>query len=189
MDIDTPRCGPHDVLIKNAFISMEGGDLIARELIPPTHDQHVVGYQCAGHIVEVGAQVTGRSVGDRFVTIVSAGSHAEYTVAPAAMTWLVPQNLTLDHAAAIPVAFGTAHECLFEFGHLQAGQSVLVHAGAGALGLASIQLAKDAGATVFTTASDDAKLERLKQLGADVVINYTTQDFVEVVRSATEGKE
>lgn len=187
-EVETPTCGPTDVLIRNAFISIEGGDLISREIVPPPNVPHVVGYQSAGEIVAIGSDVTDRSVGQKVVTIVAAGSHAEYVRAPADMTWLVPDGLGLDAAAAIPVVFGTAHECLFEFGHLEQGQSVLIHAGAGALGLAAIQLAKRAGARVLTTASDDAKLARLRDLGADVTINYTTQDFVEAVLDATNGK-
>jgi NADPH2:quinone reductase len=156
---------------------------------------HVVGYQCAGEIVEVGAQVRDRNVGQKVVTTVSLachaawGSHAEYTATEARMTWVIPEGLGLDIASAIPVAFGTAHECLFEFGHLKQGQSVLVHAGAGALGLACVQLAKHAGARVFTTASDDQKLARLKtEFGADVTINYVEQDFVETIKIETGGK-
>jgi len=117
------------------------------------------------------------------------GSHAEFTVTAANMTWVIPAALSVDVAAAIPVTFGTAHECLFEFGHLKEGQYVLVHAGAGALGLASLQLAKRAGARVFTTASDDGKLARLTaEFGADVTINYARQDFVEAVKAETAGK-
>lgn len=194
-DVDVPDVGANDVLVRNAYISIEGGDIIAREIVPPASFPHVVGYQCAGEIVAVGADVRDREVGQRVVTVVSAGSsaawgsHAEYTVTEARMTWVVPDSLGLDVASAIPVVFGTAHECLFEFGHLQPGQSVLIHAGAGALGLACIQLAKRAGARVFTTASDDAKLERLKaDFGADVTINYARQDFVEIIKNETDGE-
>jgi NADPH2:quinone reductase len=133
--------------------------------------------------------------GQKVVTIVTSGSHAawgsdaEFTVTAANMTWVIPGALSVDIAAAIPVTFGTAHECLFEFGHLREGQSVLIHAGAGALGLATLQLAKRAGARVFTTASDDAKLARLRaDFGADVTINYVKQDFVEAIKAETGGK-
>lgn len=189
-DVEVPEAvGPHEVLIRNEYISIEGGDLISREIVPLARVPHIVGYQCAGEIVKTGVEVRDRKIGQRVVTIVDWGSHAEYTIAPAKKTWPLPSSLGLDLASAIPVAFGTAHECLFEFGHLKKGQSVLVHAGAGALGLATIQLAKRAGLRVFTTASDDAKLERLKaEFGADVTINYVRGDFVEAVRSETNGK-
>jgi NADPH2:quinone reductase len=188
-EVDVPTVGPHEVLIRNEYVSIEGGDLISREIVPPPRVPHIVGYQCAGEIVKVGAEVRDRKVGQKVVTIVDWGSHAEYTVAPAKKTWPVPAGLGLDLASAIPVAFGTAHECLFEFGRLRRGQSVLIHAGAGALGLATIQLAKRAGLRVFTTASDDTKLERLRaEFGADVTINYARQDFIEVIKAETDGK-
>jgi len=178
-DVDIPTEGSNEVLIKNEYISIEGGDLVAREIMPPERVPHVVGYQCAGEIVEVGAEVRIRSIGQKVVTLVPSGSHsawgshAEYTVAAADMTWVVPANMSLDIASAIPVVFGAAHECLFEFGHLKQGQSVLVHA----------------GALVFTTASDDSKLARLKrEFGADVAINYVKQDFVAAINAETNGK-
>jgi NADPH2:quinone reductase len=185
-DVDVLACGPDQVVIKNEYISIEGGDLIAREIMPPERVPHIVGYQSAGEIVEVGADVQDRWVGQKVVTIVTSGSyaawgsHAEFTVTAANMTWVIPAALSVDIGAAIPVTFGTAHECLFEFGHMRGGQSVLIHASAGALGLATLQLAKRAGARVFTTASDDAKLARLKaDFAVDVTINYVKQDFFE----------
>lgn len=186
-EVALPACTPNGILIRAAYISIEGGDLISRELIPPPSTPHIVGYQCAGEVVEVGAEVTNFKVGQNVVAIAPSGSHAEYVVAPADQTWIVPDGLSLDVASAIPVAFGTAHECLFAFGNLKAGESVLIHGGAGALGLACIQLAHRAGAKVFTTASDDVKLERLRGYGADVVINYVKDDFVEAVKLATGG--
>lgn len=187
-EVDRPVCPPDGVIIMAAYISVEGGDLIAREFTPPPSFPHVVGYQCSGEIVEVGTLVTDRSVGQRVVSITPFGSHAEYVAAPAADTWLVPDGLDMDIAATVPVAFGTAHDCLFAFGKLEPGETVLIHAGAGALGLAAIQLASRAGARVLTTASDDAKLERLREFGASEVINYVKGDFVEAVKTLTDGK-
>lgn len=186
--VPDPVCTPGTVLIKVAAISVEGGDLIARELSPLTGSPHVVGYQCAGEIVAVGEGVHDRKIGQKIVSITAAGSHAELVVAHVDQTWLIPDGMDMDVAAAIPVAFGTAHECLFAFGHLQKGETVLIHAGAGALGLAAIQLAKRAGATVFSTASSAERLARLGAFGMDVGINYVTEDFVEVVKARTGGK-
>lgn len=186
-DVDRPVCTPDGILIRTSYISVEGGDLINREFTPPASQPHIVGYQCSGEIVEVGSRVKDFKVGQSVVAISPSGSHAEYVVAPASQTWPVPAGLALDVAAAVPVAFGTAHECLFAFGHLKAGETVLIHAGAGALGLAAIQLARRAGARVITTASDDGKLGRLRSFGADVIINYVKEDFVDAVKAATEG--
>lgn len=186
-DVPVPVCQPSEVLIKVASISIEGGDLVNREIRPLARIPHIVGYQCAGTIVAVGDGVTDRWVGQRVVTILSWGSHAQFAAAPAADTWVLPESMDIDLAAAIPVAWGTAHECLFEFGQLQAGQTVLIHAAAGALGLAAVQLAKRAGARVLATASSPGKLERLLPYGVDVGIDYTREDFVAATRAATDG--
>ena len=187
-DIAEPVCGPDDVLIQVEAISIEGGDLVHREIRPLPRVPHIVGYQCSGTIVRIGASVADRSVGQRVVAVLAWGSHAELASAPASDTWVLPDGMNPDLAAAVPVAWGTAHECLFEFGHLAAGETVLIHAGAGALGLAAIQLAKQAGASVLATASSKARLDRLAEFGVDAGINYTDEDFVAAVRAHTNGK-
>lgn len=186
--VPTPVPADDQILIDVAYISIEGGDLISREFTPLASVPHVVGYQCSGTVVEVGIAVSGFSPGDRVVTIMPFGSHAEFAAAPSRDTWHVPDGLSLSVAAAVPVSFGTAHECLFSFGRLQAGQTVLVHAAAGALGLAAVQLAKKAGAKVFATASDDKKLARLPAFGVDLAINYTKDDFVAVALRESGGE-
>jgi NADPH2:quinone reductase len=102
-------------------------------------------------------------------------------------SWPIPDGLDAAAAASIPVAFGTAQECLFTAGNLEAGQTVLIHAGAGGVGMAAIQLAKQAGATVISTASSDDKLERLREFGLDHGINYANENFVERTRELTDG--
>jgi NADPH2:quinone reductase len=149
---------------------------------------HIVGYQAAGTIAEVGSDVSDRSVGQRVVCTMLWGSHAERVAVPSVLTWLVPDGLDIVEAACVPVAFGTADDCLFEFGHLQAGETVLVQAGAGGVGLAAIQLAKRAGATVLATASSAEKLERLREFGLDHGINYTDVDFADAARELTGGQ-
>ncbi len=159
-------------MVEIKAISVEGGDLINREIRPLARVPHIVGYQCAGIIKAVGEKVHDRKLGDRVVAVLSWGSHAERVAAPAADTWLIPDALDMTIAAAVPAAWGTAHECLFQAGGLACGQSVLIHAGAGALGLAAIQLSHRAGATVYATASDDARLSRLASYGMTAGINY-----------------
>jgi NADPH2:quinone reductase len=116
-----------------------------------------------------------------------AGSHAELVAVPAVVTWVIPDGADVVAAACVPVAFGTADDCLFEFGHLQAGETVLVQAGAGGVGLAAIQLAKRAGATVLATASSDERLGRLRRFGLDHGIDYSRPGWVEAVRAASGG--
>jgi len=103
-------------------------------------------------------------------------------------TWPIPDGLDAASAACVPVAFGTAQECLFTAGNLQAGQTVLIQAGAGGVGMAAIQLAKQAGARVITTASSDGKLERLQEFGVDDGCNYARESFLERTRELTDGR-
>jgi NADPH2:quinone reductase len=187
-EVADPVCGPAEVVIRIAAIAIEGGDLVNREIRPLARVPHIVGYQCAGTLSAVGSQVRDRQVGDRVVAVLSWGSHAQYAAAPAADTWIIPHGLDLDTAAAIPVAWGTAYECLFTAGKLKHGETVLIHAGAGALGLAAIQLAKRAGARVLATASDDTRLAQLQSYGLDVGINYRDDDFVQRAMSETQGR-
>jgi len=187
-DVPDPECPDGCVLIDVEAISIEGGDLLARAESPPPSVPHIVGYLAAGTVAEVGAGVEDRAVGDRVVTLFGAGSHASRRVVPALVTWPIPEGLDAARAAGVPVALGTAQECLFTAGNLEAGQTALIHAGAGGVGMAAIQLAKRAGATVISTASSDEKLERLKEFGLDHGINYATEDFAERTRELTDGR-
>ena len=117
-----------------------------------------------------------------------SGSHAELVAVPALVTWVIPDGADVAACACVPVAFGTADDCLFEFGRLQEGETVLIQAGAGGLGLAAIQLAKRAGAYVLATASSDERLARLVPFGLDHGINYSEPDWVRAVRTATGGR-
>jgi NADPH:quinone reductase len=187
-DIPDPECPDGCVLVDVEAISIEGGDLLHRAGSPLASVPQVVGYLAAGTVAEVGAGVEAPAVGDKVVTIGAAGSHASRRVVPAIATWPVPDGLDVAPAACVPVAFGTAEECLFTAGGLESGQTVLIQAGAGGVGMAAIQLAKQAGATVLATASSDEKLERLKDFGLDHGINYATEDFAERARELTDGR-
>jgi NADPH:quinone reductase len=187
-DVPDPECPEGCVLIDVEAISIEGGDLLARAAAAPPETPYIVGYLSAGTVAAVGPGVESPAVGNRVTALNQAGSHAEKRVVPAAMTWPVPSGLDSAAAACIPVAFGTAQECLFTAGNLEAGQTALIHAGAGGVGMAAIQLAKQAGATVISTASSDEKLERLKPLGLDHGINYARDSFVGRVRELTDGQ-
>jgi NADPH2:quinone reductase len=186
-DVPDPECPDGHVVVDVEAISIEGGDLLHRAGAELPSVPHVVGYLAAGTISDVGAGVEDRAVGDRVVTLNAAGSHASKRAVPALSTWPIPDGLDAARAACIPVAYGTAQECLFTAGNLQAGQTALIHAGAGGVGMAAIQLAKQAGATVISTASRDDKLERLKELGLDHGINYASESFVERTRELTDG--
>jgi NADPH2:quinone reductase len=187
-DVPDPAVFPGGVVVDVEAISIEGGDTLNRAGGMMTGTPHIVGYQCAGTVREVGAGVDDRRVGQRVVATMLSGSHADRVGVPAQVTWPIPEGADVVAAACVPVAFGTADDCLFEFGHLQAGETVLIQAGAGGVGLAAIQLAKRAGATVLATASSDERLERLRPYGLDQGINYSHDDWVGEVRAATGGR-
>jgi NADPH2:quinone reductase len=187
-DVPDPACYPGGVVIDVEAISIEGGDTLNRAGGEMTSTPHIVGYQCAGTIREVGEGVEDRTVGQKVVATMMSGSHAEMVAVPSLITWPIPDGADVIAAACVPVAFGTADDCLFEFGHLQAGETVLIQAGAGGVGLAAIQLAKRAGATVLATASSDDRLERLREFGMDHGINYSESGWVDAVRAATSGR-
>ena len=187
-DLPDPPLHPAGVLIDVKAIAIEGGDILNRAGGAMTAKPHVVGYNCAGVIREAGAQVTDRKPGDRVTAMMASGSHAAVVSVPATSTWLVPDGCSIEQAAGVPVSWGTAHDCLFEFGRLKAGETVLVQAGTSGVGIACVQLAKRAGATVLATSSSDDKLERLKQYGMDTGVNYKSGSFVDAVRAATNGQ-
>lgn len=187
-DVADPACPDEGIVIQVEAVSIEGGDTLNRARGELTTIPHIVGYQAAGTVIEIGSKVTTLKPGQRVTTVNFNGSHAEKRAVFARTAWPVPEGMDIKTAAAIPVPFGTAHDCLFEFGRLKAGETVLVQAGAGAVGLASIQLAKRAGATVIATASSDEKLERLRDYGMDHGINYRTQDLVTEVKRLTDNR-
>ncbi len=186
-DVPDPSLHPQGVLIDVQAIAIEGGDVLNRAGGALSSKPHVVGYNCAGVIREVGAQVTDRKPGDRVTALMASGSHATVVSVPATSTFLVPDGCSIEAAAGVPVSWGTANDCVFEFGRLKAGETVLVQAGTSGVGIACVQLAKRAGATVLATSSSDEKLDRLKQYGMDTGINYRSGDFVDAVRKATNG--
>lgn len=187
-EIADPIAGDHDLLVHTEAISIEGGDTLNRAGGDIAKVPHIVGYQSAGSVIGVGKDVQLFKEGDRVVTVGLDGSHADLRAVPESFAWAIPEALSVEEAACVPVPFGTADDCLFEFGRLQAGETVLIHAGASGVGIAAIQLAKRAGARVLATASRDEKLARLLPLGLDEGINYITTDFADEVRRLTDGR-
>jgi NADPH2:quinone reductase len=187
MDVADPVFGPDEVLISVEAISIEGGDLINRRLTPPPCASWVLGYAASGVIIALGSNVKGRKVGDRVAAFNMQGSHAELWAVPAVRTWLTPDEVDVADAAVLPISFGTAYHCLFTRGGLQPGETVLIQAAAGGVGLAAVQLAARAGATVIAIASGEGRGSRLRSLGADHVVDRTSHDVVDAVRQITSG--
>jgi NADPH2:quinone reductase len=166
-DAPDPVPNASEMLIKVEAISIEGGDTLKRLGGVMTNVPHIVGYQSAGTVIEVGREVEGYQVGDRVVSVGVDGSHAELRAASPSFSWKLPDGLSTLEAACVPVSFGTADGCLFQFGHLVEGETAFIRAGAGGVGIEAIQLAKRARARVLATASSDDRLERLKDFGLD----------------------
>ena len=187
-DVPDPEVRPRNVLIEVHAVSIEGGDVLARGYGPAGAAPYCGGYLASGVIVEVGKDVTDRFVGQRVTTTDNGGSHASLRSVNSRSAWPIADGMSMETGACIPIPFGTADDSLFEFGKLVAGESVLIHAGASGTGLAGIQLAKRAGATVFATASSTERLERLKDYGLDHGINYTEVDFEVAIKELTKGQ-
>lgn len=187
VDVPEPVTGPDDILISVEAISIEGGDLIIRRSTPPPLPLWIGGYAAAGTVVAAGSKVRSRTVGDRVAAFHMQGSHAERWAVPAERTWLIPDGVGMAEAAALPISFGTAHHCLFTRGMLRQGETVLIQAAAGGVGLAAVQLASQAGATVIAVVSGTQRRGRLRELGADYVVDRTKDNIVDSVRQYTHG--
>jgi NADPH:quinone reductase len=188
-DVPDPQLHPAGVIIKVEAIAIEGGDTLNRFGGALVTRPHIVGYQAAGEIIAVGEKVTHLRVGQKVATVNNFGSHAELRSVPARNCWVIPDGYDVKQASAIPVTFGTAHDCLFEFGRMQKGETVLVQAGASGVGVAAIQLARRGGAgLILATASSDERLEKLKRLGLDHGINYKTHEVAKEVMRLTDNK-
>lgn len=185
-----PEVRPHDLLVRNAAIGVNRADILQRKgAYGRAHfgDGDTLGLEIAGTVLEVGAQVEGFAVGDRVMGIVGGGAYAELSRIDHRLAMPVPAGLDLVEAGAVAEVFVTAHEAMLHLARLQAGESVLIHAAAGGVGSAAVQLAKAVGARVFASAGGD-KREAVLGLGADVFIDHRSEDFAAVVAQATDGK-
>lgn len=188
-DVGEPIPLEDEVLVAVQFASVEGGDHTFRTQVPISGPYRILGFQASGTIERVGSRVTTFKPGDPVVAFnIAAGSYAEKFVAPAQTVFPLPKGLHPRHAAAIPTTFATADEALFEFGRLKPGEVVFVHGGAGGVGLAAIQLARQAGAIVYATARTRARAARLEQVGAHCGIAYDEEDYAERVTTLTQGE-
>jgi NADPH2:quinone reductase len=187
-EVADPAVRKGGLVMEVKAIGLQGGDLINRREGEMVSSPHVVGYQASGIIREVGEGAEGFQTGQRVVATMMNGSHAELAGVAARKTWPLPDTVSFEDAAAVPIEFGTADDVLFEFGKLRDGETVLIQAGAGGVGLAAIQLAKAAGATVISTAPGDGRLQRLSEYGMDFGIDFTVSDVPEEVMRLTEGR-
>jgi putative PIG3 family NAD(P)H quinone oxidoreductase len=184
-----PVPGAGEVLIRVAAAGVNRPDVMQRQgrYPPPPGASDLPGLEVAGEIVALGPDVTDHAVGERVLALLSGGGYAAYAAAAAPLCLPVPAGLSMVEAAAIPETYMTVWTNVFERGALQAGESLLVHGGTSGIGTTAIQLASACGARVYATAGTDDKARACERLGALRGINYRTEDFVAVVRQATDG--
>ena len=176
----TPIPGPREVLIEVEYAGVNRPDILQRSgtYPPPPGASPILGLEVAGNVLARGAEVNEWKVGDSVCALTPGGGYGEYCLADASHCLPVPSGLELKQAAALPENLFTVWHNLVERGRLKAGESVLVHGGSSGIGYMAIQLAKQYGAEVLATVGSDQKTEFCRKLGADLVINYRTQDFV-----------
>ncbi len=179
-----PALGPNDLRIAVRATAVNQADLLQRagKYPPPPGASEILGLECAGTVSEIGANVSGWTIGDRAMALLAGGGYAEEVVVDAGSAMHVPDHLTDEEAAAVPEVFLTAFLTLFLLARLREGESVLIHGGGSGVGTAGTTMAKLAGARVLVTAGSKEKCARCIEHGADVAINYREEDFVEKAR-------
>lgn len=189
-EVDDPLPGPDEVVIEVAASAANRADLLQRMGFypPPAGVTDTLGLECSGRIAALGSELTGWSVGDEVCALLAGGGQAERALAPVGQVMPVPAGVDLVTAAALPEVAATVWSNVVMLAALRAGEALLVHGGASGVGTMAIQVGKALGATVLTTAGSAAKLERCRELGADVGINYRDDDFVAATKEATGGR-
>lgn len=184
-----PAPGPGEVLVRVRAAGVNRPDVLQRQggYAPPPGASDIPGLEIAGEVVAAGAGVTWPCLGERVMALVAGGGYAAYCVAPAAQCLPVPGNLTTTEAGGIPETFFTVWTNVFDRARLQPGETFLVHGGASGIGTTAIQLARRHGARVFATAGTAEKCAACERLGAERTVNYRSEDFVHVVKDATQS--
>jgi putative PIG3 family NAD(P)H quinone oxidoreductase len=188
-DVASPECGEQDIVVTVAATALNRADLLQRMGFYPNpfpSGPEIPGLEFAGTVAAIGDKVTAWAVGDAVMGITSGGAYAEQLVIHERQAMAVPSGMALHDAAGIPEVFITAWDALVVQGGLTSGRWAMVHAGASGVGTAAIQICKAIGARIVVTCSG-GKVAACRALGADVVVDYGTQDFVAEVATATGG--
>jgi putative PIG3 family NAD(P)H quinone oxidoreductase len=189
-ELPDPEPGPGEVVVRVAASAVNRADLLQRQghyPVPPGASE-IIGLECSGTVDAIGEDVDDWSVGDEVCALLSGGGYAEQVAVPAGQLMALPPGVDLETAAALPEVACTVWSNVFMIAGLAPNDTFLVHGGAGGIGTFAIQVAKALGATVAATAGSEAKLAVCRDLGADLAINYREQDFVEVLKEATDGR-
>ncbi len=189
-EVAAPTLGPGGLRLRVAATAVNRADLLQRQGLypPPPGASEILGLECAGEVIEVGAGVEGWRPGDRAMALLAGGGYAEEVVVDAGSALPVPAALSLEEAAAVPEVFLTVFLNVFQLGALPEGGAVLVHGGGSGIGTAAIQLVKAAGGSIVVTAGSAAKCARCRELGADRAVDYRQDDFAAAARDATGGR-
>jgi len=186
-----PAFGADEVLVKVAAAGINRPDVFQRKgnYPPPAHaPQDIPGLEIAGTIAKVGANVTRWKMGDKVCALVIGGGYAEYCNVPAGQCLPILENLSFVEAASLPETYFTVWSNVFDRGHLQSGESLLIHGGSSGIGVTAIQMAKALGSTVYVTAGSDEKCKFCEGLGATKAINYKTESFKDIIQQVTNGQ-
>ena len=188
-DVPTPEPGPGEVRIQVLASGVNRADVMQRRGFypPPPGASPYPGLEVSGIVDALGSGVADWSVGDQVCALLTGGGYAEYVTAPAEQVLPIPAGVSVTDAAALPEVACTVWPNVFMTANLVAGDVFLVHGGSSGIGTMAIQLAREAGARVAVTAGSHAKLDVCRDLGAEILIAYRTEDFVERVRAATNG--
>ena len=188
-DVPDPEVAPGEVLVEVAATAVNRADTLQRMGFynPPPGASLYPGLECSGRIAALGDDVAGWEVGDEVCALLSGGGYAEKVAVPAAQLLPVPAGVTLVEAAALPEVVCTVWSNVFQLAALQPGEVLLVHGGTSGIGTMALQLASRHGARVLCTVGSEDKAKRAEELGAERAIRYRDEDFVDVVRSLTDG--
>ncbi|GAA1505824.1 NAD(P)H-quinone oxidoreductase [Streptomyces albidochromogenes] len=188
-EVPDPVPGEGEVLVEVVASAVNRADLLQRQGFydPPPGASPYPGLECAGRVAALGPGVSGWSVGDEVCALLTGGGYAEKVAVPAGQLLPVPPGMDLVTAASLPETTSTVWSNVFMIAHLRPGETLLLHGGASGIGTMAIQLAKAVGARVAVTAGGPEKLARCAELGADILIDYREQDFVQELRKATDG--
>jgi putative PIG3 family NAD(P)H quinone oxidoreductase len=189
-EVPDAAAGPGEVLVRIAASAVNRADLLQRQGFyhPPPGSSPYPGLECSGVVVALGAGVSGWSVGDHVLALLTGGGYAELVAVPVGQLMAVPSGVELVTAAALPEAACTVWSNVFLTASLQPAETLLVHGGSSGIGTMAIQVARAMGAVVAVTAGSADKLARCAQLGAQILVNYREVDFVAAVREATQGR-
>ena len=185
-----PKIKKGEVLIEVCAAGVNRPDIMQRQGLypPPPGASDIPGLEVSGKIIAVASKNKKFQIGDKVCALVSGGGYSNFCIAPEEQVLTIPKGLTYIEAAGIPETFFTVWTNVFERGKIKKGETILIHGGSSGIGTTAIQLSKAFGAQVITTVGSESKKNKIEKLGADLVINYKTQNFVKIINEYSDNK-